>query len=55
MLNLPKGQAFCLLEGGKLYKLRMPLPQQEDHIDVPKNIEAIISAMREQQKTTTDC
>ena len=29
MLNLPKGQAFCLLEGGKLYKLRMPLPQVE--------------------------
>lgn len=25
VLNLPKGQAFCLLEGGKLYKLRMPL------------------------------
>ena len=29
VLNLPKGQAFCLLEGGKLYKLRMPLPQVE--------------------------
>lgn len=29
VLNLPKGQAFCLLEGGQLYKLRMPLPQIE--------------------------
>ena len=29
VLNLPKGQAFCLLEGGQLYKLRMPLPQVE--------------------------
>lgn len=27
VLNLPKGQAFCLLEGGSLFKLRMPLPQ----------------------------
>lgn len=26
VINLPKGQAFALLEGGKLYKLRMPLP-----------------------------
>ncbi len=27
VLNLPKGQAFALLEGGKLYKLRVPLPK----------------------------
>ena len=26
ILNLPKGQAFALLEGGKLFKLRLPLP-----------------------------
>jgi len=25
ILSLPKGHAFCLLEGGKLYKLRAPL------------------------------
>lgn len=49
ILNLPKGQAFCLLEGGKLYKLRMPLPQQDEVVDVPKNIDAIITAMRDQQ------
>ncbi len=28
VLNLPKGQAFCLLEGGQLYKIRIPLPRQ---------------------------
>ena len=27
LLNLPKGQAFCLIEGGQLYKIRMPLPK----------------------------
>ena len=27
--NLPKGQAFVLLEGGKLFKLRLPLPVAE--------------------------
>jgi hypothetical protein len=30
VLNLPKGQAFALLEGGKLYKLRMPLPKMDE-------------------------
>ncbi len=29
VVNLPKGQAFVLLEGGKLYKIRIPLPKQE--------------------------
>ena len=29
ILNLPKGQAVCLLRGGELHKLRMPLPQHE--------------------------
>jgi conjugative coupling factor TraD (TOL family) len=48
VLNLPKGQAFCLLEGGKLYKLRMPLPTHIG-IDIPNNIEALIKDMREQQ------
>lgn len=36
VLNLPKGQAICLLEGGKAYKLRMPLPHFET-VDLPKN------------------
>jgi len=44
VLNLPKGQAFCLLEGGKLYKLRMPLPEQEA-VDIPSSIEQLIKAM----------
>lgn len=33
VLNLPKGQAFALLQGGKLYKLRMPLPKKSEVID----------------------
>jgi conjugative coupling factor TraD (TOL family) len=48
VLNLPKGQAFCLLEGGKLYKLRMPLPQQEA-VDIPNRIEHLIQAMHTNQ------
>ena len=45
VLNLPKGQAFCLLQGGRLYKLRMPLPIHT-HSDIPKDIAALIVAMR---------
>ena len=26
LIQLPKGQAFALLEGGQLHKLRLPLP-----------------------------
>jgi conjugative coupling factor TraD (TOL family) len=49
ILNLPKGQAFCLLEGGKLYKLRMPLPTQNE-VDIPKNIESLVTAMKSQKQ-----
>ncbi|WP_205959051.1 type IV conjugative transfer system coupling protein TraD [Pantoea stewartii] len=30
VINLPKGQAFALLEGGRLWKIRMPLPVSDD-------------------------
>jgi conjugative coupling factor TraD (TOL family) len=51
ILNLPKGQAFCLLEGGKLYKLRMPLPIQNE-VDIPKNIESLVRMMRSQKNNS---
>jgi len=47
ILNLPKGQAFCLLEGGKLFKLRMPLPKRSRD-DVLDSIEEIVKKMRTQ-------
>ena len=49
VLNLPKGQAFCLLEGGKLYKLRMPLPKQTE-TEIPKDIESLVTSMRKQNE-----
>ncbi|MFB4363221.1 type IV conjugative transfer system coupling protein TraD [Pantoea sp. BS_8] len=30
IINLPKGQAFALLEGGRLWKIRMPLPVSDE-------------------------
>ena len=39
LVQLPKGQAFALLEGGQLYKLRLPLPGKDPLL--PKDMEAI--------------
>lgn len=36
VINLPKGQAFALLEGGQLWKIRMPLPLPDKTEDVPR-------------------
>lgn len=39
VMALPKGQCFALLNGGRLYKLRMPLPGRDRHI--PSTLEQI--------------
>lgn len=41
---LPKGQAFALIEGGQLYKIRLPLPEEDD--DLPDSLEAIAQDMK---------
>ncbi len=35
LVALPKGQAFALLGGGHLWKLRMPLPDTEEDLAMP--------------------
>ena len=46
MVTLPKGQAFALLEGGQLWKIRIPLPDDRDDAVMPGDFEAIAQAMR---------
>tara|TARA_R110002072_G_scaffold209067_8_gene366542 strand:- start:7982 stop:10096 length:2115 start_codon:yes stop_codon:yes gene_type:complete len=46
MVTLPKGQAFALLEGGQLWKIRMPLPDNREDADMPGDFEEMASAMR---------
>lgn len=48
ILNLPKGQAFALLEGGKLYKLRMPL-FPTSNIDLPPNVALLIQNIQQRK------
>ena len=45
LVSLPKGQAFALLEGGHLWKIRMPLPVTADDKDLPKDVDAIAHVM----------
>ena len=44
--NLPKGQAFALLNGSTLYKLRVPLPAKDQQDEMPESIQELIGYMR---------
>lgn len=46
LVQLPKGQAFCLVEGGQLIKVRLPLASDEDDICMPADLEAVAIDMR---------
>lgn len=52
VVRLPKGQAFALLEGGQLWKIRMPLPASNDDDLMPENLEALAGYMRKNYRTS---
>jgi conjugal transfer pilus assembly protein TraD len=41
LVQLPKGQAFVLIHGGQLHKIRMPLPDGSHDSMMPESLEAI--------------
>ena len=45
VVRLPKGQAFALLEGGSLWKLRMPLADDRADPGMPEDLGAIAEEM----------
>ena len=51
VMALPKGQAFALLEGGHLWKIRMPLPESSGDPDMPDSVQAIARQMEERYTT----
>lgn len=46
LTRLPKGQAFALLEGGRLVKFRIPLPIPEPTANVPASWAAMLTHMK---------
>jgi len=51
IMSLPKGQAFGLFNGGELYKLRMPLPADED-IPIPETMQRMMDGMKRKYVTS---
>ena len=51
IMALPKGQAFCLLDGGHLWKVRFPLPVEDDD-DIPDNIQELTREMQKNYLTS---
>lgn len=51
LVQLPKGQAFALIEGGQLYKLRMPLADSSHDPAMPENMEMIAESMKQRYES----
>ncbi|GHU37573.1 conjugative coupling factor TraD, PFGI-1 class [Betaproteobacteria bacterium] len=47
VVGLPKGQCFALIEGGHLWKLRMPLPIPDPDEVMPKDLREMAARMRQ--------
>lgn len=47
VVSLPKGQAFALLEGGNLWKVRMPLPAPDPDEVMPRDLQQLAGYMRQ--------
>jgi conjugative coupling factor TraD (TOL family) len=47
VVGLPKGQAFALLQGGQLWKIRMPLPAPDPDEIMPENLQQLAGYMRQ--------
>lgn len=50
LTQLPKGQAFALINGGQLYKLRLPLPAKDPNEQIPKHISDIAAAIHSRSR-----
>lgn len=46
VVGLPKGQCYALIEGGNLWKVRMPLPAVDPDEAMPKDLQELAERMR---------
>lgn len=54
IMTLPKGQCFALLDGGKPFKLRLPLADSSDFNGVPSSLTQVADEMRQHYTTNDD-
>jgi len=54
VVSLPKGQAFGLIEGGHLWKIRMPLPAPDPDEVMPKDLQELADYMRQHYVDAAD-
>ncbi|WP_434533545.1 hypothetical protein [Dickeya chrysanthemi] len=47
VVQLPKGQCFALLQGGNLWKVRMPLPSPDPDEVMPTDLQQLAGYMRQ--------
>ena len=51
LIALPKGQAFCLLQGGQLWKVRFPLPDTSADPAMPADVRQVAQGMLDKYST----
>jgi len=54
VVGLPKGQCFALIEGGHLWKIRMPLPAPDPDEVMPKDLQELAGYMRQHYVETDE-
>jgi hypothetical protein len=54
IVALPKGQAFGLIEGGMLFKIRMPLPEADPDEMMPPDLQSVAREMRSRYAPAED-
>ena len=52
ILQLPTGQAFALLEGNRLFKIRIPLPDASGDVYIPESLRAVCEDMKRRYRTS---
>nr|WP_067297560.1 type IV conjugative transfer system coupling protein TraD [Marinobacterium profundum] len=52
LVGLPKGQCFALLQGGNLWKVRMPLPAPDPDEAMPQDLQQLAGYMRQRYTET---
>ncbi|MFW7343930.1 type IV conjugative transfer system coupling protein TraD [Pollutimonas sp. H1-120] len=52
IVQLPKGQCFALMQGGALWKVRMPLPAPDPDENMPQDLQQLAQYMRQSYTET---